>query len=429
MILQPLLEFRVTIMRDDPPKYALRKALMVAWTSTNLDSVVEVNIGKSTDIFKDYLGPYKVPYLLTPALYTLINAIPSMRQLRTIQLNNIILSKMYLRAILSAPHPIHLILDTVQLPKISSFRPATLRKLTLTMMSSWENVQPFVAQLATSLEYLELKSCKFPHRLQLQLPSFPCLQEMRYHQHYTRSNVPGVSELSQVLRLAPQVTRLYVTGRFHKEPLTACRESLQYLFISSCMLSEYMFGSKPFPRLKHLSLTDYEFFCRANRPRPRPPLPSSFILDHFPMITSLTISMLWKYRNHAMETAQSQHRLKALKLDIIIRDEIEDHEIDPYFPVEAPNDQPHRTMLPAALQTLKLEVTQYDVHDKLERSAARCSRWVCDDVIPSVTGLGGPALKSIDLLVSLRKGRPTAREQVLSRQWVKVPNGDWHRAE
>ena len=425
MIFQPLLEFRVTILRDDPPKYALRKALMVASTSTNLDSVVEVNIGKSTDIFKDYLGPYKVPYLLTPALYTLVNAIPSMRQLHTIQLNNIILSRMYLHTILSCPHPIHLILEAVQLPEISSFRPTTLRKLTLTMMSLWENVQPLVAHLAVSLEYLELKWCNFLPRSQLQLPSFPCLQEIRYHRHCTRSNIPAMSELSRVLGLAPQVTRLHVTGQFRNEPLAACRESLQYLFIRSWMISEPMFGSKPFPRLKHLSLIHDEIFDSEDLSPP----PSSFILDHFPMITSLTISILWKYRDRAMETAQSQHRLQALKLDIMIRDEIEEDEIDPCFPVDTPNDQPHRAVLPAALQTLKLEVTQYDVHDKLERSATRCSRWVCDDIIPSVTGLGGPALKSIDLLLSLRKGGPTAREQVLSRQWVKVPNGDWHRVE
>jgi len=419
MILRPLIGFKVTIKRDGSAKYALRKALVVTRTSTILDSVVEVDIGKSTDPHRERSMSYKVPYLLTPALYILVNAIPIMQQLHTVQLNNIILSRMCLHTILSTPYPIHLILDTVQLPKIISFHSTTLRKLTLSMMSSWETVRPLIAQLATSLEYLELKWCEFLPPSQLQLPSFPCLQEIRYRQHSTRRNFPDESELNELLRLAPQVTRLHVTGHILNEPITACRESLQYLLISIWMLSEHMFGTKPFPRLMHLSLIHYEFADIFP--------PSSFISDHFPMIKSLDLSILWEFRNHAMVTARSHHRVQTLKLVIMIRDGINDDEVDPCFPVGAPNDQLHCAMLPAALQTLKLEVTEFN--GELERSAIRCNRWIFDDVIPSVTGLGGPGLKSIGLLVSVYKGRPVAREQALSRQWVKAPNGDWHRVE
>jgi len=76
-------------MRDISPKYALRKALVVTRTSTILDSVVEIDIGKNTDAFKGFAAPFNFPYLLTPSLYTLINAIPAMRQLHTVQLNTI----------------------------------------------------------------------------------------------------------------------------------------------------------------------------------------------------------------------------------------------------------------------------------------------------------------------------------------------------
>ena len=62
-------------MRDNSPKYALRKALVVTRTPTILDSVVEIDIG---DTFRGFIGQFNFPYLLTPSLYTLINAIPAM---------------------------------------------------------------------------------------------------------------------------------------------------------------------------------------------------------------------------------------------------------------------------------------------------------------------------------------------------------------
>jgi hypothetical protein len=418
MMLRPLIGFKVTIMRDYSPKYALRKALVVTRTSTILDSVVEVNIGKSTDAVKDFLGTYKVPNLLTPALFTLVNALPAMRQLHTIQLNSIILSRAYFCAILSTPYPIHLILDNVRLPKISTFPPTKLRKLTLTMMFSWETVQTLIAQVATTLEYLGLEGCEFLPPSQLQLPPFPRLQELRHHQHAIQSTFPDKSQLNELLRLGSQVTHLHVTGHFHNEPVTACQESLQYLHTSIWMLSEHIFGTEPFSRLMHLSLSLSEYGDRANHP------PSSFIHDHFPMITSLHLYIPWRFRNYAMIIARSQHNVQALKLAIYIHAGTKDEAVTCCFPAEV---QLHQAKLPMALQTLELEVAQS--HDELERSATWCSRWVFDDVIPPVTGLGGTGLKSICLLVSQPKSRSVARERVLSRQWVKLPNGDWQKLE
>jgi hypothetical protein len=275
MILRPLVGFKVTIKRDYSPKYALRKALVVTRTSAILDSVVEVNIGKSTKPHRDFLGSFKFPYLLTPTLYTLVNAIPSMRQLHTIQLNNIILSRTYLHTILSTPYLIHLILGTVQLPKISTFPPTKLRKLTLTMMFSWETVQPLISQLATTLEYLELQRCEFLPPFQLNLPSFPCLQELRLQQDRSWSTFPDITDLNELLRLGSQVTHLHVTGHSFSEPITACHRSLQYLYTTVWMLLERIFGTEPFRRLIHLSLelADYADTLHYS---PTPSQPSIF---------------------------------------------------------------------------------------------------------------------------------------------------------
>jgi hypothetical protein len=420
MIIRPLIGFKVTIMCDYSPKYALRKALVVTRTSVILDSVVEVNIGKSTDAIREYLGPFKVPFLLTPAFFTLVNAIPAMRQLHTIQLNNIILSRVNLHTILSSPYSTHLVLNTVQLPKMSTFPPTNLRKLTLTRLFSWETVQPLIAQLATTLECLELKWCEFLPPSQLQLPAFPCLQELRHYQDGNRSTFLGKGQLNELLRLGSQVTHLHVIGHHHNEPVTACQRSLQHLSTSMWMLSEHIFGTEPFPRLMHLSLTFFQYALRANRP----PTPSSFIRDHFPTITSLHLNIPWGFRNHVMLMARSHHNVRELKLLTYILGAAKDEIVASYFPAEV---HPHQARLPMALQTLELEVEQY--HDELEWSATQCSRWVFDDIVPPVTGLGGTSLKSIRLLVSQPKSRTVEREQLLSRQWVKAPNGDWQRVE
>jgi hypothetical protein len=419
------MRFKVTILRDDSPKDALRKTLAVTCTSTILDSVVAVNIGRSTDAYKDSLGSYKIPHRLIPAFNTLANALPAMPRLHTIQLNSIILSRTYLHTILSTPYPIHLILDTVQLPKISTFPPMKLRKLTLTRIFSWETVQPFIAQLAASLEYLALESCQFRPRTQLQLPSFPCLHELHHYRNITESTFLDNRHLNELLRLGPQITHLHVNGHFENEPVTACQESLQHLHTSIWMLSEHIFGTEPFPRLVHLSLRFSKYADTYNFL----PTPSPFIRDHFPTITSLHLSIPWGYRNNAMIIARSQPNVQALKLRIYFPDEEESGEggdADFRFPGEDFNDQLHQAMLTAALQTLDLEVVQS--HDEQER-ATSCIRWVFDDIVPPVTGLGGTGLKSIDLSASQPTSESGESQRVLLRQWVKASNGDWQRLE
>ncbi len=409
-------------MCGDSPKYALRKALMVTRTSTILDSVVEVNIGRTVNTYKDLRNSYKVPSLLTPTLFTLVNAIPHMRQLHTIHVNNIILSKMYLHTILSSPHLIHLILGAVQMPKISTFPPAKIRKLTLKAMSSWETVQPLISQLATSLEYLSLQGCEFRPLSQLQLPSFPCLQELHHYQVYNRRTFPDDGQLNELLRLGSQLTHLFVTGHTYYDPVTACQNSLQHLSINDRMLSEHIFGTVPFPRLIHLCLRISRFSDAMKNPLQR----SLFIRDHFPRITSLHLHIPWFFRKCAVAMARSQHNVQTLTLAIEAKGGIEYEEnvkMLPFYQVEIPNDELHQTMSPTALQTFKLEVTQD--HCGLERSAARCTQWVYDDIIPPVMGLGGLGLTSIDMSVSKPKIGSIVREPVLSRRWVKVADGSW----
>ena len=424
MMFRPLIEFKVTIMRDDFPKYALRKALIVTRTSTILDSVAQVNIGRRTQSYGDSC---KFPYLLTPALYMLVNAIPAMQQLHTIRLSSIFISRMYLYTILSSPYLIHLILDSVQLPKISIFPHPTLRKLTLrAMRCPWESVQPLIAQLAASLEYLELDWCKFLPPYQLQLPSFPCLQELRHRQYHIQSMFPEKNQLNELLRLGSQVTHLHVTGHVRNEPVTACRKSLQYLSTSVWMLSDHIFGTEPFPRLVQL---DLRVFLSAEKMK-YILAPSPFIHDHFPAITSFHLSIPWEFRNRAIMMARSQPNVQTLKLVTIIWERIYDKDsgaTDCLFLVEVLNDQLHHAKLPAALQTLTLEAVQHC--GELERGATRCIKWVLDDVIHSVTGLGGTSLKSVSLLVSQPKSRSVERERVLSRQWVRAPNDVWQVLE
>ena len=409
------------MMRDDSPMHALRKALAVTRTSTILDSVVEVNIGRNRNPFAGIPRSYKAPYLFTFALFTLVSAIPPMQHLHTIRLSSISLSRMYLYIILSSPYLIHLVLDYVQLPKMSIFPRPKLRKLTLTMMTcSWGSIRPLIAQLATSLEYLQLHMYMFLPS-QLRLPPFPCLQELRYRQCYSWNNVSDKDQLNELLRLGSQVTHLHVTGHSNK-PVTACRKSLQYLNTDFSMLSDVNFGTKPFRRLMHLSLDVYRSSDTANHLL----IPSSFIHDHFPAITSLHLTITWRLRNCAMAMARSQHNVQVLKLIVGVIDYEESGEMDCCFPVEVPNDQLRKAKLPAALQTLTLEAIQYS--GELERSATRCSRWVFDCVIPPVTGLGGTGLKSISLFVSQPKSS-VERERVLSRQWVKTPNDGWQVLE
>ena len=148
------------------------------------------------------------------------------------------------------------------------------------MRCSWGSIQPLIAELSTSLEYLELHWCEFLPPSQLPLPSFPCLREIRHQQYYTRGMLSDRGQLNELLRLGSQVTHLHVTG-FSNEPVTACRKSLQYLSISAGMLSDHNFGTEPFPRLMHLSLRVFQSADTADHLL----ILSSFIRNHFPAIT------------------------------------------------------------------------------------------------------------------------------------------------
>ena len=341
-----------------------------------------------------------------------------MQHLHTIELNNILLSRIYLYTILSSPHLIHLVLHNVPLPKMSTFPPPTLRKLTLRMIKyPWESVQPLIAQLATSLEYLDVHRCIFLPPSQIQLPSFPCLQELRYHQYYPHRNFPDKNQLNKLLHLASQVTHLHVSG--HDEPVTACRRNLRYLSTSVWMLSDDIFGAEPFLRLMHLSIG----FTQSTAAVIHPPTLSSFIQNHFPAITSLHLTIPWSFRTCAMAMARSQHNVQVLKLVVVGIEYEESMERGRYLPVEVLNDQLHHAKLPAALQALMLEAIQ--CYGEPERGTTQFINWVLDHVIPPVTGLGGTGLKSITMVVSQPKSRSVERERVLSRQWVRAPNDDW----
>ena len=422
VMFRPLMEFKVTITPDDFPKYALQKALVVTRTSTIRDSVVQVNIGRGFYTSNNSLWSYKFISLLSLALYTLVNAIPAMQHLHTIQLSSILLSRIYLYTILSSPHLIHLILHNVPLPKMSTFPPPTLRKLTLRVMKyPWESVQPLIAQLATSLEYLDVHRCIFLPPSQLQLPSFPCLQELRYRQDYPHITFSDKNQLNELLRLASRVTHLHVSG--HDEPVTACRRNLQHLSTILWMLSDDIFGTEPFLRLMHLSIR----FTQSTDALIHPPTLSSFIRNRFPAITSLHLTIPWSFRNCAMVMAQSQYNVRALELVVVGIEYAQSMERPWYLPVEVLDDQLHHAKLPAALQAVTLEAVQHG--SELERGITRCIQWVLDDVIPPVTGLGGIGLKSISVVVSQPKSRSVERGRVFSRQWVRAPDDVWQVLE
>ena len=82
--------------------------------------------------------------------------------------------------------------------------------------------------------------------------------------------------------------------------------------------------------------------------------------------------------------------------------------MDCCFPVDVLNNQLHQAKLPMTLQSLTLEAVQF--LGELEQGATRCIRWVFDNVIPPVTGLGGTGLKNIGLLLSQPKSGSVERE-------------------
>ena len=416
-ILGPFMGFRVTIMRDTSPIYALRRALVISRAPAILDSVVEVNINMEKNRVAYWFSEraLNVPYHLFPVIFCLFKAIPTMRRLRTIHLTRMVLSEAYLYTILSSPTLIHLTLETVQLPKMSKYPPPKLRKFTLTAMFSWEALQPLVTQLATSLEYLELKWCSFRSPQELRLPPFPYLRELRHSQKYGRLTFFDEGRLNELFRLGSRVTHLHLAGAFGHTSVGAFPKSLQNLSIEDQVLTEQDFGTCPLPQLVSLSIRCHQWkidFLAA--------LPS-FIRDRFPGITSLHLNIPWSLRHFALALARSQYNLQTLILFIDTKFGLDREEVFIRYPKWVYDDIDCKIMWPAALQSLKLEVVQ--IHYGLEWSVGPCTQWINDNVLPSVTGLGGSDLKSID--VTFIQPDRLAREEVLCRRWVKLPDDCW----
>jgi len=410
-------------MRDISPSYALQKALAITRTSTILDSVVEVDIGKCKEILRDSRRIWGIPYLLSPAIFTIVRAIPAMRRLHTIHLARMILSRTELFTILSSPHLIHLILDNVQIPKISKLPPPKLRKLTLVAMCSVEALEFMITQLAASLEYLKLQWCRFRPLGQSQLPLFPCLRELHYHQrddeyHFCHT-FPDDSMLYTLFRLGPQLASLHLAASFHHDHVATFPKSLQHLSIEEGALTDRYFRINPLPQLMSLSLKHYHYQEWWD-----PILLPPFIRDHFPRITSLHLDIPWAFRDFALVMARSQYNLQSLELRIVTESglDMEERERKLSHTVEIPADYLRTSTLPAALKTLKLEVVQD--YSELGHSIAPCTRWIDYDVLPSVTGLGGPDLRSTEVWFVQPESK-LARKRVLWRQWIKLPNGDW----
>jgi len=406
-------------MRDSSPSYALQKALAITRTSTILDSVVEVDIGKCKEILRDPRRVYRIPYLLSPAIFTLVKAIPVMRRLHTIHLARMTLSRTELFTILSSPHLVHLILDSVQIPKISKLPPPKFRKLTLVAMSSWEALEPMITQLAASLEYLKLQWCQLRPLRRSQLPLFPRLRELHYHQHYFHHTFPDDSILSELFRLGPQLAFLHFSGSFRHIRVATFPKSLQHLSIGDGALTDRDFGITVMPQLMSLSIKHYRRDLKLLPP---------FIRDRFPGITSLHIDTLWAFRNVALVMARSLYNVQSLELRIVTEFTLyaKERERRLGYKAEIPADYLRTTTLPAALKTLKLEMVQ--LKNELECNIAPCTRWIERDVLPSVTGLGGPDLRSIEVWFVQPESR-LGRERVHWRQWIKLPNGDWQMEE
>ena len=412
-IFGPLMTFKVTMMFDASPSYTLWRALEMTRTSAIIDRVAEVKIGDGIMAHK------KTPYLLSPALFTLVKAVPAMRQLHTIHLSHIILPRMYLDTILSSPHLIHLIFDTVRLPKTGKIPPPKLRKLTLIASFPWEASQTLIDQLAASLEYFEVRECLFRALTPFKLPRFPCLRELRYHQYCIHDTVASESYIHSLFRVGSQVTHLHLhlAGYSDIRIAAALPKSLQHLSIEESMLRGQIWDTTTFRSL--ISLT---ILCFHERPTYQ--FPTRVICDHFPEITSLHLIIPWPLRNLALQVARSQPNVQALKLDINTRIGLNDDTRMVMWncQVEIANCGFSNAMLPSALQSLRLDVVQTSC--QFEQSIACCAQWIDNYVLPPVTGLGGPRLKVIDASFTGPESR-LARERVLWKQWIKSPNDDW----
>jgi hypothetical protein len=398
-------------MLDGSPSYVREKALAIARNSTILDAVVEVKIGSGKNIDRYSQSEFRTPSHLSPALSTLVTAIPAMPRLHTIHLNHMTLSTEYLYTILSSPHLIHLVLENVQMPTITHLSPPKLRKLTLTTMFSWDALGSLLSWLAASLEYLELRWCKFPVRYPLRLPSFPCLRELQHHQKAAYRTFPVDGQLNELLRLGSRVTHLHLTGNSDQIHPVAFPESLQHLSITELVLAPLNHRIDPLPRLISLSIQ-----CD---PRYDSPTLPSFVRDRFPNITSLHLAIPWSLRDIALVTARSQQNVHTLELSFNTSCGLDSENTEFWLP----DDFLLNFVLSAPLQTLKLEVVQ--THFQLERSVERCTWWLDNIVLPSMTGFGGSELKSIDASF-VQPESWSARRRLLCRQWV---NGDWKIVE
>ena len=382
-----------------------RKALAITRIATFLDSVVELKIGE----WARHL--FQVQYFFSPALFTLVKALPAMRQLHTLQLSSIFLPETYLYCILSSPYLTHLTLCAIRMPKITRFPTPNpnLRKLTLKLMVSWDAVRPLIVHLADSLEYLEFRLCgsRFGHRSQPQLPSFPSLRELRHYQHYS-----DMAMLDELYHLS-QVTHLHLFGTLHSSHIAvaALPKSLQHLSIAEEMLTQRVLGTTPLTQLISLRTQLFREWEMSHHLEI-----SAFVCDHFPNITFLHLGIGWSRRNTALIMARSQHNVRAMELSIVANHGL------PWSQVEILNDDLRNNVLSGALQSLRLEVFQ--CYDKLEPSLARCSQWIDDDILHPVTGLGGPNLKSIDVLCVQPVGG-SERERRIWKRWAKLPDGDW----
>ena len=382
-----------------------RKALAITRIATFLDSVVELKIGERARHL------FQVQYLFSPALFTLVKALPEMWQLHTLQLSSIFLPETYLHCILTSPHLTHLILWAIQMPKMSRFPPPNpnLRKLTLTLMASWDAVRPLIVHLAGTLECLEFcLGSSFGPRNRPQLPPFPSLRELRHYQIYGYGTV-----LDEFFHVS-QITRLHLFGTLNTSNTHALPRSLQHLSTEDGILTQQVLGTTPLIQLVSLSIQRYPSWDTCHHLKI-----SAFVCDHFPRITSLHLHIQWSLRNTSLIMARSQHNVRAMELSIVTKRGLNSGGRDQ---VEIPNDHLRNNILSGALQSLRLDVIQ--CYDELERSLAQCSRWIDDDILHPVTGLGGSDLKSIDVsFVQPKAG--SEQERRIWKQWAKSPDGDW----
>ena len=414
-------------MGNASPIYALQKALAVTRTPALLDSVVEIYIGKDKAFYGGAQIIYKTPYLLFPAITTLVKAIPAMQKLHTIHLTRMVASRTGLYSILSSPYLIHLILDRVQIPKLlDKLPPPKLCQLTLTTMSSWEGVEPLISHLAPSLEYLELQRCEFRALGTLLCPPFSRLRELRHHQSYIRNTVPHPSRLSELFHLGSQITHLHLSGPFHHTRVTAFPKSLRHLSVEAWVLTEQNFRASPLHGLLSLTIERCgpgEGLWRLDDPLTLLP---ALIRDCFPGIISLQLHIKWSLRNIALVIARFQRNVQKLKLVIETTPGLDYHEERDLGCLLHQEDISTAyfcgSTLPAPLQSLSLDVIQ--TRNELEWSVAPCITWVNNDTLPSVTGLGGPDLKSIDASF-IRPESKLVPGRILRMQWAQSTNGDW----